>query len=108
MISLLATDAHHAGSLTTREVYFGKLFTFLSIGFLQTLIVTLGDIFIVDAYVSHPMWFVLVLLASLVFMVIVYTLVSVFGDVGKAMAIILLVLQIAGAGQGGVSGCAAS
>lgn len=99
LISLLTTDVRNPENLTTREMYFGKLFTFLSIGFLQTLIVTLGDIFIVDAYIVHPVWFILFgLLASLVFMIIVYTLISVFGDVGKAMAIILLVLQIAGAG----------
>src|SRR5699024_967998 len=44
-------------------------------------------------------WFVLFGLASsLLFMSIVYTLVSVFGDTGKAMAIVFLVLQIAGSG----------
>src|SRR5699024_12199246 len=37
-------------------------------------------------------------LISIVFMLIVYSLVSVFGDVGKALAIVLLVLQIAGSG----------
>ncbi|MNI76216.1 hypothetical protein D3C73_1324310 [compost metagenome] len=31
-------------------------------------------------------------------MLIIYTLVSVFGNVGKAMAIVLLVLQLAGSG----------
>ena len=50
-------------------------------------------------YVVNPGWFILfALLISCVFMLIVYTLVSVFGNVGKAMAIVLLVLQLAGAG----------
>lgn len=99
LISLLAADVHREGYFTSRQIYFGKFFTFALIGILQTLIVALGDIFIIDAYVVHPVWFVLFgLLISLVFMLIVYTLVSLFGDVGKATAIILLVLQIAGSG----------
>src|SRR5699024_5844658 len=38
------------------------------------------------------------LFASFIFMTVIYTFVSIFGDVGKAAAIILLVLQIAGSG----------
>ncbi|MCM3090968.1 MULTISPECIES: YhgE/Pip domain-containing protein [unclassified Cytobacillus] len=99
LISLLATDVHQSEEFTERQIYFGKLLTFLSIGFAQTLIVTLGDIFLLGVDVAEPVWFVLFgLVSSLVFILIVYTLVSVFGDVGKAMAIVLLVLQIAGAG----------
>ncbi|TFJ93349.1 YhgE/Pip domain-containing protein [Lentibacillus salicampi] len=99
LISLLAADIHGGEDLTGRERYIGKLFTFLTIGLLQTLVVTLGDWFIVDAYMAHPVWFVIFgLLISLVFMMIIFTLVSLFGDVGKAMVIVLLVLQIAGAG----------
>ncbi|WP_369813157.1 YhgE/Pip domain-containing protein [Virgibacillus halodenitrificans] len=99
LISLLATDVHDINSYTARERYYGKLFTFFSIGILQTLIVTSGDILLLDAYVAEPGWFILFgIIISLVFMSIVYTVVTVFGDVGKAMAIIMLVLQIAGAG----------
>ncbi|MFE4522955.1 YhgE/Pip domain-containing protein [Cytobacillus firmus] len=99
LISLLATGVHHPEVLTGKQIYFGKLITFLSIGFAQTLVVTIGDIFILGVDVAAPVWFILFgLVSSLVFILIVYTLVSVFGDVGKAMAIVLLVLQIAGAG----------
>ncbi|MFD1361327.1 YhgE/Pip family protein [Lentibacillus salinarum] len=99
LISLLAADVHHKEELTGRERYFGKLFTFGTIGLLQALVVTLGDIFILDINMVHPVWFVIFgLFISLVFMLITYTLVSLFGDVGKAMVIVLLVLQIAGAG----------
>ncbi|PAV28875.1 phage infection protein [Virgibacillus profundi] len=99
LISLLATDVNGNESFSGRQVYFGRLYTFVSIGFLQTLIVTSGDMLLMNVAVAHPVWFILFgLLISLVFMLIVYTLVSVFGDVGKAMAIILLVLQIAGSG----------
>ncbi|MGA5690820.1 YhgE/Pip family protein [Cytobacillus pseudoceanisediminis] len=99
LISLLATDVHHPEDFTGKQIYFGKLLTFLSIGFAQTLVVTIGDILILGVDAAEPVWFILFgLISSLVFILIVYTLVSVFGDVGKAMAIVLLVLQIAGAG----------
>ncbi|MBX9976068.1 YhgE/Pip domain-containing protein [Cytobacillus firmus] len=99
LISLLATDVHHPEDFTGKQIYFGKLLTFLSIGFAQALVVTIGDIFILGVDAAAPVWFILFgLVSSLVFILIVYTLVSVFGDVGKAMAIVLLVLQIAGAG----------
>jgi putative membrane protein len=99
LISLLATGIHHSEGFTEKQIYFGKLFTFISIGFVQTLVVTSGDIFIMGVDIAEPVWFILFgLVSSLVFILVVYTLVSVFGDVGKAMAIVLLVLQIAGAG----------
>ncbi|MCS0788438.1 YhgE/Pip domain-containing protein [Cytobacillus firmus] len=99
LISLLATDVHHPEEFTGKQIYFGKLLTFLSIGFAQTLVVTIGNILILGVDAAEPVWFILFgLISSLVFILIVYTLVSVFGDVGKAMAIVLLVLQIAGAG----------
>lgn len=99
LISLLSTDIHHKKNFTGRQVYFGKSLTFISIGFFQTLIVTLGNLFLLKVPIAEPFFFVLFgLLCSLVFILIVYTLVSVFGDVGKALAIVILVLQIAGSG----------
>ncbi|ASK64249.1 phage infection protein [Virgibacillus phasianinus] len=99
LISLLATDVKSSELYSVRQVYYGRFLTFLSIGFLQTIIVSLGDIYLIEAYIKQPLWFILFgLLSCLVFMAIVYTLVSVFGDVGKAMAIVFLVLQIAGSG----------
>lgn len=99
LISLLSTEVHDTGNYSAKQIYFGRLLTFLSIAYCQTLIVTLGDIFLLHVEVREPLWFVMFgLLSSTVFILIVYTLVSVFGNVGKAFAIVLLVLQIAGAG----------
>ncbi|GAA0447631.1 YhgE/Pip domain-containing protein [Lentibacillus halophilus] len=99
LISLLASDVHQGEGLTGRERYTGKLFTFVTFGLLQTFIVTFGNLFLVDVYAAHPVWLVIFgLLISIVFMLIIYTLVSLFGDVGKAGVIVLLVLQIAGSG----------
>ncbi|GKV68671.1 membrane protein [Sporosarcina sp. NCCP-2716] len=98
LISLLSTDVHGDG-YTARQVYFGRLLTFGVIGLLQTLIVVSGDLLLLDVRIREPFWFILFgVVISVVFMSIVYTLVSVFGDVGKALAIVMLVLQIAGSG----------
>ncbi|MCM3759040.1 YhgE/Pip domain-containing protein [Sporosarcina aquimarina] len=98
LISLLSTDVH-GEEFTTRQVYFGRLLTFGLIGLLQMFIVVAGDLLLLDVHIREPFWFVVFgVIISVVFMSIVYTLVSVFGDVGKAMAIVMLVLQIAGSG----------
>lgn len=100
LVSLLTVDVHdEERSFRSVEVYFGRYLTFLTIALLQALFVTIGDLYLLKTYVSDPDWFIVfALLASAVFMLIVYTLVSVFGNVGKALAIVLLVLQLAGAG----------
>lgn len=98
LISLLSTDVH-GEKFTTRQVYFGRFLTFGLIGLLQMFIVVAGDLLLLDVHIREPFWFVVFgVIISVVFMSIVYTLVSVFGDVGKAMAIVMLVLQIAGSG----------
>lgn len=99
LISLLATDVENVEGVTSRQIYVGRLFTFLAIGLLQTIIVTIGDLTILGVHAKDPAYFILFgLFISCIFMTIVYTLVSLFGDVGKALAIIMLVLQIAGSG----------
>ncbi|MFJ7934503.1 YhgE/Pip family protein [Sporosarcina sp. NPDC096371] len=99
LISLLAVDTTQNSNYIVKDIYFGRFLTFWAIGFLQTLIVTIGDIILIGVKVHHPVWFILFgLFISFIFVSIVYTLVSVFGNVGKALAIIMLVLQISGSG----------
>ncbi len=100
LISLLRVDVRDPeGIYTPNQIYFGRWLTFITIGLCQSLIVTLGDMFILKAYVADPVAFVLFgMFISLVFMTIVYTLVSVFGNLGKGLAIIFLVLQLSGSG----------
>lgn len=98
LISLLSTDLPEH-TYTPKQMYTGRLFTFLTIGLLQTLVVTLGDLFILGVDAHNPVWFVLFGLGiSVAFMTLIYTIVSILGDVGKAGVIVLLVLQIAGSG----------
>lgn len=84
---------------TMMEEYFGKLLTFLTLGFGQSLIVSLGDKFILGVTVTDLSIFLgFSLFTSFIFILIVYSLVSILGNVGKAICVILLVFQISGAG----------
>jgi len=99
LISLLAVNIHDSQHYSIRAIYFGRLLTFATISLIQTLIITIGDVFLLDVSIRAPFYFILFgLIISFVFITVVYTLVSVFGNVGKALAIVMLVLQIAGSG----------
>lgn len=99
LISLLSPNVPGQEKMDPKVVYMGRLLTFVTIGICQSIIVTLGDIFILGVSINSPVWFVIFgLLTSLVFMSVAYTAIAILGDVGKAVVIILLVLQIASSG----------
>lgn len=97
LVSIITTEVH--GDYKPSEKYFGRSLTFMSITIVQALIVSLGDIYLLGIQVMNPGLFVgISVFTSIVFTFIVYSLVSVFGNVGKAMAIVMLVIQVAGSG----------
>ncbi|WP_334071874.1 MULTISPECIES: YhgE/Pip domain-containing protein [Paenibacillus] len=100
LISLLRAEAENPnGSFRAYQLYLGRLGTFLTIGLLQAVCVTLGDIWILGTYVADKIWFVLfAMLVSAVFVTITYTLLSVFGNIGKGIAIIFMVFQFSSSG----------
>lgn len=85
--------------LSLREKHFGKMLTFIGLSVIQSLIVSLGDKFILGVYtVNTSLMIAFAVVSGITFSIIVYTLVSVLGNVGKALAIILLIVQVAGSG----------
>ncbi|MCS7462942.1 YhgE/Pip domain-containing protein [Paenibacillus doosanensis] len=101
LVSLMRVEVEDPEGIVYKsyEIYFGRMCIFLTIGFFQALIVSLGDFFILGTYVVHKFWFVVfAILISAVFVTITYTLVSVFGNIGKGIAIIFLVLQFSSSG----------
>lgn len=97
LISIFKTSVD--GEYSYIEKYFGKLFLFLFISLLQCLVIGLGDIYILKIYCLHPILFLTgLIITSISFTFIVYTLTSVLGNVGKVIAIILMILQVAGSG----------
>ena len=80
------------------EMYFGKLAVFLFMAFFQSL-VTIAGCFILGIYIANvPLFIFSVILISGIFMALIYSLCSALGNIGKAVAIILLVIQISGTG----------
>lgn len=73
---------------------------FLSLlSMLQGLVVGLGDIFLFGLRLQMPAKFLLAcVVGAFVFNFVIYTLNVCFGDIGKAIAVIILVLQVAGSG----------
>lgn len=102
LVNLLKTDVHPTdmrAHYKIHHVYLGRLVLFLIISFLQGTIVSIGNLLILGTYAVHPIWFIVfTILTGMVFMTIVYTLASVFANIGKALAIIFMVLQLSGAG----------
>ena len=101
--SIASTEMHlskdEKKKYSTREKYSAHLLSFVVVGLAQALIVVLGNIFLLNVYAVSPGYSVLfTLLVALVFMVMVYVLVAMFGNVGKGLAIIILVLSISGGG----------
>lgn len=92
-------DPEDRGKYSKREQFSARMLTFLVMGLAQALIVTLGNYFLLGVDVKNPVYSVLfALLIALTFMMIVYVLVALFGNVGKGIAIIILVLSISGGG----------
>ncbi len=85
--------------LRAYQVYLGRMVFFIVIALLQSGLVCLGDLFFLEIQCEHPGLFLLAgWFTGVVFAVIMYTLTISFGDVGKAIAVILLVIQVAGSG----------
>ena len=85
--------------LTPTQKYLGRYGVFGLVGLAQSTLLTLGLILFVQLEPAHP--FLLILagwVISTVFTLIVYTAVVAFGNAGKALAVLLLVIQISGSG----------
>lgn len=97
---IIGTEAHsleEGKKLTHNEIYFGRMLLFLAIGIGQAIVASLGALFILHSYAVHPVMFVLYsIFASIVFVIIIYTAVSVWGHGGIVIGVVLLVIQVAG------------
>ena len=101
MLSVSVTERELEGlrGVTETQKYFGRYLLFLLLGLLQALFICLGDLYFLEIQCLHPALFVLAgCLSSVVYGSLVYTLSLSFGDIGKALSVILMVLQVAGAG----------
>lgn len=81
------------------QQYFGRYLIFFLLGQIQALIVSLGDIYFLGIQCNSPALFVLgCMISAFVYTLIIYSLTITFNVIGKALAVIILVLQVAGSG----------
>ncbi|WP_459577105.1 YhgE/Pip domain-containing protein [Companilactobacillus alimentarius] len=84
---------------TFKQRFNGRYLTFAFLNQLQAIAAALGNLFILNAYTKEKVWLIVFcMLVSFVFISILYSLVQMFGTVGKGLGIIILVLSISGAG----------
>ena len=80
------------------EMYFGKLLTYIIMSILQACVTIIGC-YILGVQIVNPLLFIFsCLLVSMTFMILIYSIISAIGTVGKGIGVILLVLQISATG----------
>ena len=100
----LAEDDPLRATLTASPIrlpagYLGRYLIFGTIALAQATLLGLGDLYFLKVQHNHPLEFMGTLwLTAVVFSFLLYTLIATFGNAGKALGVLLLVLQISGAG----------
>ncbi len=80
-----------------RQLFFGRYVLYWILGQLQAVIIVLGDLHLLHVQCLHPWYFMLA--ASVIattFTILIFSLVVTWGDVGKALSVVIVVIQIAG------------
>lgn len=81
------------------QIYFGRYLLFMVLGLIQSGLICLGDLYFLGIQCEHPFLFLLAgWVSSIVYVNIIYTFTVSFGDGGKAVCVVLLVMQVAGSG----------
>lgn len=84
-------------SFTVTQGYFGRWLLYITTGLIQALIICLGDIYLLKIQCKNPAAFIFAgLFASFVYVNLIYALSITFKHIGKALSVILVILQIPG------------
>ncbi len=82
---------------TPRELYFGRYIMFFLLSQIQAAVIITGDLFLLKIQCLHPgLLYLTGSLTALTFSLLIYSLALSFGDVGKAIVVVIMVVQIAG------------
>lgn len=99
LVSILKThiDRKKFPEATEAQAFFGRFLLFFLVGQMQAAVIVAGDIFLLNCQPVHPwlMW-ISAAVTSFVFELLIYALTISFGDIGKAIVVVIMVLQIAG------------
>ena len=81
------------------QLFIGRYRLFMMVGLAQALLVTLGELLYVGIQCLHPLLFILAACVnSIVFTLIIYSLVFAFENIGLALAVVMMIVQVAGGG----------
>ena len=80
------------------EMYAGKLILYVVMSILQACVTITGAHLLGVHIDNYPLFIFSAILVSMVFMILMYSLISAIGTVGKGVAVVLLVLQISATG----------
>lgn len=80
------------------EMYAGKLLLYVVMSILQGCVTIIGAHLLGVHIDNYPLFIFSALLVSSVFMILIYSMISAIGTIGKGAAVVLLVLQISATG----------
>ncbi len=99
LVSLLKVKAHADGidNPKSYELFFGRYLLFFVMALLQAAITVWGNFYLLHIQCLYPRRFLLAaFVTSFTFSLLIYALTISFGDLGKAVIVVVMVLQIAG------------
>lgn len=101
LVAIIKVKAEPKGltDVKSYQLYFGRYLLFWLLGQIQAAIIVFGDLYLLKCKVQYPglLWLT-ASLSSFTFTLLIYSLALSFGDVGKALAVVIMVIQIAGSG----------
>lgn len=102
LVAILKTKVHPLESgekLWAYQKFFGRYAIFFVAGQIQTIVCVMGNLFYLQIQCLHPFLYWLAGAAtSFVFTIFIYALTFALGNIGEAVAVVIMVIQVAGAG----------
>lgn len=102
LVAIIHVGVHPIDGLTNISnihTYFGRYITFFLIGQISTILTILGDLYFCEIQCVEPVKLWLAgAVASFTFTTIIYALTFAMGNLGEGVAVIVMVIQVAGAG----------
>ena len=90
-------DKNKYPNASQRQLYFGRYALYWVLGQFQSIVIVAGDIYFLHVQCVHPgLFFLAGSFIATTFTILIYSLVVTWGDAGKALAVVLVVIQIAG------------
>ena len=82
---------------TLNQAYFGRQMIFIILSVVQSLIICLGDLYLLKVQCVHPGLFILTgVIAGLIYLSLIYAITAAFKHVGRAIFVFLVIIQIPG------------